>query len=86
MVQHNPAIVAIETHHNTRNQLKWLTRTCSFAPGHSNIVVLKKISYFAFVGQGCPDRLFWGKFLNKKWASIKAKEIIGSYLHEPVQG
>jgi hypothetical protein len=47
---------------------------------------LKKISYFAFVGSGCPDRLFWGKFLNQKWTSIKATEIIGSYLHEPVQG
>ncbi len=30
--------------------------------------------------------VFWGEFLNRTWASIKATEYISSYLLAPVQG
>jgi hypothetical protein len=86
MVQLNPARVAIEFNHNTLNQLKWLTSTCRFAPVHSNIVVLTNSLVLHLSGQNVLTACFGGKFLNRTWVSIKATEIISSYLRAPVQG
>jgi hypothetical protein len=86
----NPVRVAIESNHDTLNQLKWLTSTCRFAPVHSNIVVLKKTLVLHWSGQNVLTACFGGKFLIRKWASIKATEIISSYdesyLRAPIQG
>jgi hypothetical protein len=86
MIQLIPVKVALESNYNTLNKLKCLASTCRFASFRSNIAVLKNSLVLHLSFLKVLTACFGGKFLNRTWTSIKATEMISSYLRAPVQG